>query len=607
MVLKRFLFFFLSSILAPALAWGTFSERREGYKKIILERKLFADPQWLKLGHYHRSWAGAYHSRLQGDFFLAPQGSSDPQAELLATLDALPSLQCRYLARTRWLKSILPLAPEDVVECPERDQWKKQLDAQEAYFVFASSDLNSPGSSFGHTFLRLHKPGHHAELELMDYGVNFAALTGQDTGALFALKGLFGFYPGNYSLLPYHQKIREYTNLEGRDLWEYKLRLSPEEVSFLIDHLLELDGSFSYYYFADENCSFQILELLNILRPELNLTEGFHDFVIPLDTVKLLARESFLGEEKSRTSLQAEWRRRYAGLDAQKKTELVNLTLSPRTFQFTAELSDREKAEVLEAGLSYLAIKEYREQKERKEDKYALAVQRSKLGQVTEAMSVPPPSPPLLALPSQGLYFGYGQEDQQDYLAFKFRRAFHDLLSADTGLSPFFHLEIFSLEFRYFAERKSLDLAQGTLLNVLATAPTNILDHPLSWALDLGTKPKLAPYLDFAAGTSYDWSSQRPTRWTLLARSENRTEDEKYAGYLGVENILITQWNSHVRSLVDVRWLYPYQRDQKNPQRGYIVETHWGISYSQAAREFRLEFKRRENISDWRASYIIFF
>jgi len=606
MVLNRLLIFLLVNILAPHFVWGFSFENSANYKKIALEKRLSENPQWLKLGHYHPTWTGKQVSKIRGNFFISPLGAENPEAELLASIDQLFSkennkLQCRYLGRMRWLKSVLPLQQEDLISCPERDEWKKRLGAKEIYIIFASSDLGSPGSSFGHTFLKFHNPANTQQLELLDYGVNYAAITGEDSGALFALKGLFGYYPGNYSMLPYHQKIREYTNLEGRDLWEYKLKLSEEETEFLVDHLLELDGSFSYYYFADENCSYQILELLNLVRPDWNLTQSFYDFVIPLDTLKVLNDRDLLEDEKLRPSLQAEWRARYAGLNLNEKHELRDIVKSPKEFKFTENLTPKEKAETLEASLSYIAIKEYREQKEFKEDKYALAIQRARLGQVTEPVTITPPASPLLSQRPKGFYLGYGEYDQKNYWSLKYRRAFHDLLSDDTGLTPFVHLEVLSLEFRYFTENQNFDLYQFTLLNVLSTSPTNILDHPLSWVLDLGTRPKLAPYFDFGAGTSFDLTQKKPTRLVLLGRSENRTEDDKYAGYAGLHTLLLTKWGSHFHSLLAAKYLYSFQDHQ------FFWEPEAGVSFSQGAHELRFEYKNRREVPDWKTSYIFFF
>ncbi|RJT69815.1 DUF4105 domain-containing protein, partial [Escherichia coli] len=42
------------------------------------------------------------------------------------------------------------------------------------------------------------------------------------------------------------------------------------------------------YYFFDENCSFRLLELMEIARPGIELTEQFPLTAIPTDTVRLV-------------------------------------------------------------------------------------------------------------------------------------------------------------------------------------------------------------------------------------------------------------------------------------------------------------------------------
>jgi hypothetical protein len=73
---------------------------------------------------------------------------------------------------------------------------------------------------------------------------------------LYAIKGLFGFYRGYYSILPYYAKIQEYRDVSDRDIWEYPLNLEYEEVIKLLMHIYELNAIYSDYYFFDENCSY---------------------------------------------------------------------------------------------------------------------------------------------------------------------------------------------------------------------------------------------------------------------------------------------------------------------------------------------------------------
>jgi len=45
---------------------------------------------------------------------------------------------------------------------------------------------------------------------------------------LFAINALIGVYPGMFSIMPYYLKVREYNDLENRDIWEYELNLTPQ-------------------------------------------------------------------------------------------------------------------------------------------------------------------------------------------------------------------------------------------------------------------------------------------------------------------------------------------------------------------------------------------
>lgn len=95
-----------------------------------------------------------------------------------------------------------------------------------------------------------------------------------------------GGYPGLFALVPYREKLAEYSRLENRDLWEYKLNLTPEETGRMVEHVWELKQVRFDYYFFDENCSFRLLELMEIARPGIELTEQFPLTAIPTDTVR---------------------------------------------------------------------------------------------------------------------------------------------------------------------------------------------------------------------------------------------------------------------------------------------------------------------------------
>ena len=89
---------------------------------------------------------------------------------------------------------------------------------------------------------------------------------------------------------PFHQTLRTYANLEGRDLVEYRLALTQAELDFFIDHLFELERTYFDYYFLTENCSYFLLAAIETVRPSLELSNVFWYEVIPADSVRVVAR-----------------------------------------------------------------------------------------------------------------------------------------------------------------------------------------------------------------------------------------------------------------------------------------------------------------------------
>lgn len=592
-------------MIAPLITWGFSLQDISSFKQQALTKNLDQSNAWLKLNHYRKSFTGKYSSPIRGDFFISANGATDPKAELLATIDLLldtktSPAQCRYLARTSWLKKSLNIDSDLLEKCPDRTQWKARLGATEAYLIFAASDLSSAPSSFGHTFLRLHNPKNTGQLDLLDYGINYAANTGTEDGALYALKGLFGFYPGTYSMLPYHQKIQEYSNLEGRDLWEYKLKLSPDQVELMIDHLIELDKAYAPYYFTDENCSSQILELIEAVSPETDLTSKFHDFVIPLDTVKVLNSMGLLESAKLRTSLQTEWRARYAQLGFSERIALSSvLTTKSDQSESYLNLTKKEKAETLEAALSYLSIREYRDGKQYDDDRYKLSVSRAKLGAITDPVTITPPKSPLLSPPTAAFYLGYGENDKNEYYQFKFRRGFHDLLSDDSGLAPFSQLNFLTFDVRYTSTKQNWDLYQFVLLSGISTSPWSQLEKPISWMVEVGTEPNLNPYVNGGIGASFDFPLMKATRWSLFAMSENSYLTDIPQPYLGLNSMFMMKWFDSFRTLFQSEYLY-------STVTGNFQWNHrLAGSFSLGNTELRLEAERKDTVDKWGVSLVL--
>ena len=225
-------------------------------------------------------------------FFISPNGKHSPEQELQATItklyaedqDVAKEMQCRFPARYSWLESQQGHKP---YSCPELSTWREIIDPEGLTLVFPTAFMNNPSSMFGHTLLRIDAKDQTRHKELVAFAVNFAAEPdSQDNSAAFAIKGLIGQYPGRFAVMPYYKKVREYNDIESRDIWEYKLKLTSEEVEKILLHLWEMQNAEFDYYFLDENCSYQLLSLLEIAREDLALTTEFSVQAIPSDTVR---------------------------------------------------------------------------------------------------------------------------------------------------------------------------------------------------------------------------------------------------------------------------------------------------------------------------------
>lgn len=461
-------------------SWGL-SFSAQPFVEAAQSQKLWNDPQWIKLGHYEKNYRG-FSSPFTIGFFLHPEGSLSPEKELLKTIEMFYSdegkdLQCRYLARAQWLHRKLGVPKELQLPCVERQQWKKQLNVSSISVIFAASDMGNASSSFGHTFLKIRNPENAQNKDLIDYGINYAANADSSEGLFYALKGLMGFYNGQFAMLPYHQKIREYINLEGRDIWEYNLNFSAEEVDFLVNHLIEMEQARAPYYFFSDNCSYQILKTLEVVRPHMNLSEEFKYFVIPIDTVKkLTAQNGIVESRKYKKSLKTDYLESYSQLGALQKKALDS-AVTKLTIPADYELNNQERALVFETAMKYYSLQAFTSSKDYEDEKYKLYVQRASLGQVTDEIKILNPEPPEKSHDSSAIYLGAGS----GYTLFKFRNALHDLEQQDFGTVPFSQNEMGSLEFRSPDQNRHAYLSKLTLLNLINLNPITQLDKNFSW------------------------------------------------------------------------------------------------------------------------------
>ena len=234
--------------------------------------------------HYKKNIWGDYVGLIASeDFYLAENGRYDPKSEMEAEIKAFNDNErskCDFPARFNWLKE-QDLVQGKLDDCEDYQNFLQDVRPDGVTVLFTNAYMSNPASLFGHTLIRIDTA--RKGTQMLAHGSNFGADSGMDQGASFALKGLLGFYFGKYNLSPYWTIINTYNNIENRDIWEYHLNLTHEEQNRFINHLYEMKKAAVRYFFLNKNCSYMLLELLEAVRPSLNLTKGYNVWAIPLD------------------------------------------------------------------------------------------------------------------------------------------------------------------------------------------------------------------------------------------------------------------------------------------------------------------------------------
>jgi len=471
-------------------------------------QQLANDPFWISIGHYERAKLGGWRSYVDDrKFFLARDGAHHPQQELQATLDALYApasqgnahAQCVFPSRTRFLREQLQLRDLPAVDCSEFKQWFKDVAPHSAVLIFPAAYLNSPSSMFGHTLLRIDQADVQSNnTALLSYAINFGAyIEGNDNSILYAWKGLAGGYPGLFALVPYQEKLSEYRSLENRDLWEYRLNLTEAETGRMVEHVWELKQVRFDYFFFDENCSYRLLELLQVARPGLDLTSQFPLTAIPTDTVKAVKAAGLVEKIDYRASRERELLDRAKPLDSREQQWVQAVAAD------TAQLNSNDFQALPRDRQALIQDAAYRLERYRAtgQERDPQRTQRSfELLRAINRNPAPPIDIQRPALPEDGhqsrtWQLGLGSRDDRAFAEYGLRMAYHDLNDNAEGFPLGAQIEILGLKVRQY-EGNEWHLQQLDLATIRSLTPRNELLQPLSWQVTGGLERVLGKHAD---------------------------------------------------------------------------------------------------------------
>lgn len=534
------LLLFLGSKLTPAFA---------GPLEVALEnaqlKKLSQEQQWLRLVHYSKGWFG-YQSDVEGrDFFLSPEGKTNPELELAATLrafytEARPDLietpqfrsedihaRCRFPARLRWLTEKLNLNQAEMAQpkCDLQEKYRRRVDAKAVSLVFSSYYLNSPGSAFGHTLFRFHKksetagnanasakdstgavssassaepvapPSTGERSELLDTGVGYAAEVSVDNPLLYAIYGVAGFFRGSFTSVPYYFKVREYNDFESRDLWSYELDLTEAEVEMLVEHIWELGGTYFRYFFLTQNCAYHLLTALEAAAPRLTLSSLLPSlYVIPSDSIKVLHQSPGLIRQVTyRPSIRSRAATSEALLTEEEAGDFEKLKASDDPAKLDASRDVSSKARILDAMLDYSDLKYSNEKNavkgEMRSYKQKWLISRAALGVPSPKLEIVPPNieRPDLGHGSSRFSVGYGEDSKfGSFTRVQMRFALHDPLDPTLGYPQGSQIEFARVDARFNANDPKAEIERVEMFRAMALNPLYGPASALSWRGSLG-------------------------------------------------------------------------------------------------------------------------
>ncbi|MGN0729190.1 Lnb N-terminal periplasmic domain-containing protein [Treponema sp.] len=464
-------------------------EPAEGYEQKASETvrrandlKLYEAPYWKTLLHYKRSLFHKNKSLVDDPlFFCAKNGKTNPKAELEATIKAFFSPAPkpderhaieRFPGRFKWLCTQLNLSESDFPyngDALYRSIIEK-VKPGDTYLVFPTGFLKNPASVFGHTFLLVESQG---TTRLLANSINYGAVTNISGGVTYALLGLFGGFRGYFGFVPYYEKIKQYANMDMRDIWEYRLDFTEEEKDRMLRHVFDLSGIYSRYFFISENCSYNLLFLIEAARPQTDITNVLSGVVEPIETVKTIYRLGLAQQAEYRPSIYSKVEIQKPALTRKQNRYIKDVCLGKKTvqdFPFQDEPPEIQ-AQIWNLASDYLTAllnsRKITPEEYRPRFVQVLSARR-KLGKIELPETSQAPQSPENAHGSKKISVHGGKDREGAYTGLEFRLTAHEQLERPAGYSSNSELVFGDIDVRYNIEDKKFYLKKALIASVVS-------------------------------------------------------------------------------------------------------------------------------------------
>jgi hypothetical protein len=315
---------------------------------------------------------------------------------------------------------------------------------------------------------------------------------------MYVLRGIFGGYNASFSDQKFYKHKHNYGNVELRDMWEYKLTLTPKDVSFIIEHLWEILPAKFDYYFIDENCAYHFAKLIELVLDKPIISDNSL-WVLPNSVATGLSKAVYknkplVAEVNFIPSRETELLNYYEQLTA-KQQQIASLIIAD-DFSFAIDkyqaLNVEEKKIIIESLFQYVNVvaQKNNNQEAIKAGKRSLIHERLKLpvGKAIRYIKTKQNAAPHLARKPSKFSLGVANVGQSKFYGTAgFRMTYFDDLSSSVGLSDFSNLEMIDVEIitdKNKAKVLKLDLIDISSLYLPAMPWTNKIAS--AWSVRAG-------------------------------------------------------------------------------------------------------------------------
>ena len=473
---------------------------------------LYENVKWIKLLHY-KPYFGGYKGLVNSqEFYVSENGRYSPQQEMEAEIEAFnkgDKIKCEFPARFYWLQKQGKVSG-NLDDCQEYNDFIRDIKPNGITILFTNAFMSNPASLFGHTLIRIDTS--RKGTQMLAHGSNFGANSGTDSGLFFAIKGLVGGYFGGYTISPYWDIINTYNNIENRDIWEYHLNLTQSEQVEFLNHLYEMKNALIRYFFLTKNCSYMILELIEAVRPQLDLTSSYQYWAIPLDTLKTIKQVDGLVDKINYRP--ARYTKLQTQIKSMNKAQFQAFLQGIEQQQYDMkQLSEDEQSAVLETEYQYfqyvytagdMELKEYRR------NSFKVLRKRSNLPKTK--IVLPEGEDPSLSHGSFQIALNGGIYNHKSFEQISVRPAYTALTDNNWGLIKGAGISVLESIWRYYNQSHKTVLQKFTGLRIYSLVPSDRVFSPWSYTTNMDIHREYNPRtqdegyvgeLEFGMGKTY--------------------------------------------------------------------------------------------------------